>query len=439
MVRSSRYPRIIVNLLVALAISLVVNFSHLLLILTEQDEGPGPRRPAARTIDYPHEGVLRTMPDGHGYILFGSEAPIDSVYVPMPRIHRTDLTDGDRLRVRISAPKRRGSHYVMREVIMRNGKEFDDLQYNRQSRRGIELAAQILFYLLFSFVLLAIVTRGAARGGTSCRFLRRGLLCLGAAVALYFAAPVPRWPKGDIVPNFMNRHLLDYMLLLKCSFAFVVAMLYGRIYALIYQRQAIIVENERLKNENLATRYNMLVSQINPHFFFNSLNSLSMLVRGNESRKALTYIDQLSYTFRYILQNGQNTLTTLADELKFTEAYIYLFRIRFADKLFFDIEIDPQYQEWLLPVLSLQPLLDNAVKHNMITRSRPLRVSIRTEAGWLVVENPKRPKPETVRGTGIGLENLSNRWLLITGRQIEVIDAEGTFTVRLPLQKHVAQ
>lgn len=437
--RTPRYPRFFVNLLVASAISLVVNFSHLLLILTEQDEGPASRRPAGRTIDYPYEGVLRIAPDGHGYILFGQGAPIDSVYVPMPRIHRTDLSDGDRLRVRIVPPRKRGSHYVMREVTMRNGAEFEDLRYNRQPRRGVELAVQILFYLLFSLVLLAILTRGAERSGTTRRFLHRGLLCLGVAVALYFIAPAPRWPKGDIVPNFMNRHLLDYMLLLKCSFAFVVAILYGRIYALIYQRQAIIVENERLKNENLATRYNMLVSQINPHFFFNSLNSLSMLVRGNESRKALTYIDQLSYTFRYILQNGQNTLTTLADELKFTEAYIYLFRIRYADKLFFDIRVDPQYEEWLLPVLSLQPLLDNAVKHNMITRSRPLRISIRTEEGWLVVENPKRPKPEAVRGTGIGLENLSNRWLLITGRKIEVIDAEGTFTVRLPLQKHAAQ
>ena len=89
-----------------------------------------------------------------------------------------------------------------------------------------------------------------------------------------------------------------------------------------------------------------------------------MLVREKQDEKALTYIDQLSYTFRYIIQNGQCTLITLGEELKFVEAYSYLFKIRYADKLFFDIDIAPEYREWLLPALSLQPLVGNAVKHN---------------------------------------------------------------------------
>ena len=437
--RSAKYPRFIVNLLVALAISLVVNFSHLLLILTERDEGPFGNPGRGRAIDYPHQGVLRIKADGHGYILFGQGAPIDSVYVPMPRIHKTELADGDLLTVQIAPPRMRGGHYVMREITSLNGTPFDEAPVDRQPRRSVDFVVQILFYLLFSLVLVSVLTQGIGLRGSARRFMKRACACVCIAIGFYFVAPVMRWPKGEIVPNFMSRHLLDYMLLLKCSFAFVVAVLYGRIYALIYQRQAITVENERLKSENLATRYNILVSQINPHFFFNSLNSLSMLVRGKEREKALTYIDQLSYTFRYILRNGQNTLTTLAEELTFTEAYIYLLRIRFADKLFFDISTDPQYDDWLLPVLSLQPLLDNAVKHNMITRANPLHISVRTEGGFLVVSNPKRPKPEAESGTGIGLENLRNRWQLITGCRIEIESRDDTFTVRLPLQKKSAQ
>lgn len=439
MERSPKYPRFFGNLLVALAISLVVNFSHLLLILTERNEGPMRQDAWGSLIDYPKEGVLRISPDGHGYILYPEGSAIDSVYVPMMRIHRTVLKSGDRMEVQITPPRKPGGHFVMREIVRLNGTPFDDLPFDRQPHRIMEFVVQILFYLIFSLIFISILTSGADRGGPARRFMKRTLICLCVAVALYFVAPVWRWPKGGIVPNFMTRHLLDYMLLLKCSFAFVVAILYGRIYALIYQRQAIIVENELLKNENLATRYNMLVSQINPHFFFNSLNSLSMLVREKEQEKALTYIDQLSYTFRYILQNGQNTLTTLADELTFTEAYIYLFKIRFADKLFFDISTDAQYDDWLLPVLSLQPLLDNAVKHNMITRNNPLHISIRTQAGHLIVSNPVRPKPEVESSTGIGLENLRSRWLLITGRRIEVSDTDGTFTVSLPLQKPVVK
>ncbi|MEG2239857.1 MAG: histidine kinase, partial [Alistipes sp.] len=221
----------------------------------------------------------------------------------------------------------------------------------------------------------------------------------------------------------------------KCSFAVVVTMLYGRIYVLISQRQAVVVENEQLKNENLTTRYNMLVSQINPHFFFNSLNSLAMLVREKLNDKALTYIDRLSYTFRYILQNGQSTLISLEEEVRFIEAYSYLFKVRYADKLFFDIAIDEKYRAWMLPAMSLQPLIGNAVKHNTITKNKPFHITIRTQDDYLIVSNPKVPKLEPEPGTGIGLENLRNRWHLITGRHIEVIDTGTEFIVRLPLQK----
>ena len=220
--------------------------------------------------------------------------------------------------------------------------------------------------------------------------------------------------------------------------AVAVSVLYGRIYVLISQRQAVVVENEQLKNENLTTRYNMLVGQINPHFFFNSLNSLAMLVREKHDEKALTYIDQLSYTFRYIIQNGQSMLMTLDEELKFLEAYSYLFKIRYADKLFFDVDVDEKYLGWKLPAFSLQPLIDNAVKHNSITRSKPFHISVRTEGDLLVVSNPKVPKLEPEPSTGIGLENLRNRWHLITGSDIGIDDDSQTFTVRMPLQNPTA-
>ena len=216
----------------------------------------------------------------------------------------------------------------------------------------------------------------------------------------------------------------------------VVSVLYGLVYVLISQRRAGGRENELLMYETLTTRYNMLVGQINPHFFFNSLNSLAMLVRERDGEKALTYIDQLSYTFRYIIQNGQSTLVPLSEELRFAEAYGYLFKIRYADKLFFDVDVADEYRSWLLPALSLQPLIGNAVKHNAITRNRPFHISIRTEGSVLVVSNPRIPKLEQEPSTGIGLRNLRSRWMLITGSDIEIIETEAEFTVRLPLRKN---
>ncbi len=429
-----KYSDLILNLLVALAVSLVVNFSYVLLLIVDQ-KSDGQQRPAkASVIARGEEGTLRISPDGHGYIVYENG---DSVYVMMQRIYRMNLKDGDRLVANLAAPRRHGAHPVMTELRMRNGEEFDySTLFNRPSKTT-ELALQLFYYLVVSFIMLSILT-SVRRRYTPGRFVRHCIWCVLAAAALYMVAPVTEWRSGRIMLNCMGDHIFDYMLLLKCSFAVAVSMLYGWVYVLNSKQQAVVMENERLKNENLTTRYNMLVGQINPHFFFNSLNSLAMLVREKHDEKALTYIDQLSYTFRYIIQNGQSTLMTLDEELKFVEAYSYLFKISYADKLFFDIDIDDKYRSWTLPALSLQPLIGNAVKHNTITRSKPFHISIRTENGWLVVANPKVPKLEPEPSTGIGLENLRNRWHLITGRDIEIIDTDKEFVVRMPLHNPLA-
>ena len=429
-----KYSDLILNLLVALAVSLVVNFSYVLLLIVDQ-KSDGQQRPAkASVIARGEEGTLRISPDGHGYIVYENG---DSVYVMMQRIYRMNLKDGDRLVANLAAPRRHGAHPVMTELRMRNGEEFDySMLFNRPSKTT-ELALQLFYYLVVSFIMLSILT-SVRRRYTPGRFVRHCIWCVLAAAALYMVAPVTEWRSGRIMLNCMGDHIFDYMLLLKCSFAVAVSMLYGWVYVLNSKQQAVVMENERLKNENLTTRYNMLVGQINPHFFFNSLNSLAMLVREKHDEKALTYIDQLSYTFRYIIQNGQSTLMTLDEELKFVEAYSYLFKIRYADKLFFDIDIEEKYRTWTLPALSLQPLIGNAVKHNTITRSKPFHISIRTENGWLVVANPKVPKLEPEPSTGIGLENLRNRWHLITGRDIEIIDTDKEFVVLMPLHNPLA-
>ena len=426
----SKYADLVLNLLVAVAISLVVNFSYVLLLIVDQKSDGQPRPAKASVIARGEEGTLRVSPDGHGYIVYENG---DSVYVMMQRIYRMNLKDGDRLVANLAAPRRHGAHPVMTELRMRNGEEFDySTLFNRPSKTT-ELALQLFYYLVVSFIMLSILT-SVRRRYTPGRFVRHCIWCVLAAAALYMVAPVTEWRSGRIMLNCMGDHIFDYMLLLKCSFAVAVSMLYGWVYVLNSKQQAVVMENERLKNENLTTRYNMLVGQINPHFFFNSLNSLAMLVREKHDEKALTYIDQLSYTFRYIIQNGQSTLMTLDEELKFVEAYSYLFKIRYADKLFFDIDIEEKYRTWTLPALSLQPLIGNAVKHNTITRSKPFHISIRTENGWLVVSNPKVPKLEPEPSTGIGLENLRNRWNLITGSDIEIVDDGATFSVRMPLQ-----
>jgi len=295
------------------------------------------------------------------------------------------------------------------------------------------LAVQVFFYIALAFILLTVATAGRRSGKHPQKFLYKLILCIAITAMFYFLAPISN-RQGEIM--FLVSHpktLINPMVILKCSFTLIVAILYGKIYELVYQKQHMMLENEVLRNENLENKYNVLVTQVNPHFFFNSLNSLSMLVREGHNDKALGYIDQLSDTFRYIIQNGQQGLTPLHDELKFLDSFKFLYEVRYEGKLFFDVAVDSEMEQWQLPSLSLQPLIENAVKHNSITRSKPFRISIRTEGESLVVSNPVFSKIGAPKGTGIGLQNLSSRYLLLTERDIEVKHTPEIFSVTLPL------
>jgi LytS/YehU family sensor histidine kinase len=231
----------------------------------------------------------------------------------------------------------------------------------------------------------------------------------------------------------MAEHMLSPIILLQVLFSFVVCALYGLACNLLEQRSAIRVEMEHLKTEALEAQYAMLVNQINPHFLFNSLNTLSMLVREGDTTNALGYIDRLSYTFRYIIGTEGRTMVSLDDELKFLDAYRYLLEVRYADKLFFEIAIADEKRDYKLPALSLQPLIENVVKHNIITSAKPLTITIRTENNNLIVSNPIAPKLEQEESTGIGLSNLISRWTMLAGKEVKVTAEDGEFCVVLPL------
>ena len=419
------------NVLLSIAVSLLINFSYLLVLFASQNSDKD--RPQwieeyeARKVEITTEGTLHIMPDGYGYLVMDEGCPIDSVYVNSGRVWRFRLKDGDRMRVTALTPEIKGAHYSLFTIETLNGEVHDYAAQFDKPNTTSQTALQIICYALLMFIVLTIVTRVSRKETLWKRYFLPYSISLLIVVAFFFAAPA-LGIKADI-----PRNSLDIVLMLKCMFVYVVAVLYARIYDLLYQRQRIEIKNEQLKTENLSTRYSALVSQISPHFLFNSLNSLSMLVREKHNEKALTYIDRLSHVFRYIIQNGQNTLSTVADELQFLDSYRYLLEVRYAEKLFFEIDIDPSYMERQMPSLALQPLIENAVKHNTITRSKPLTISIYTKDGAIVVSNPVIPKIEAEVSTGIGLKNLSSRWMMITDKDIKVIHTETTFEVHLPL------
>ena len=420
----------------AIVVSLVCNFSYLLLLVSSQSDTGNQRSTHKRYKEIVIEkmqGSLALSGDGYGYIV--SEDG-DSIFVDHRKVFWLGLEDGDELLVEASERRNfESEHLIMRRVLERNGEDFDYGALYRGSEQWNILFYQFLFYFVLSYMLLLVINVNG-RNIAWWRYLFRGIVCVVILFVTYFISPVPLMHSAEVIPVYKSREVVEFVVVLKSCFVFVVVILYSRISTLLSREQQVLLENEILRNENLTTKYNMLASQVNPHFLFNSLSSLSMLVREKDEERALKYIDQLAYTFRYLSQNGSNSnFVDLRQEIEFAKAYTYLFKIRYADKISFEFDVEDKYLGYKLPAISLQPLIGNAVKHNTITSKRPLNVHIRTENGYLVVSNEKYPMIEPSAGTGIGLSNLNSRYQLLLSREIEIIDNDKVFEVRLPLEE----
>ena len=202
---------------------------------------------------------------------------------------------------------------------------------------------------------------------------------------------------------------------------------------MIINKKEIERDNLRLKNETLEIQMSALNNQINPHFFFNSLNSLHALITEGDQKRSLDYLSNLSKVFRYILQSEKKTLALLSEELEFLETYRFMLSVKFEDKLTFQMNISEKYRVAQLPVLSLLPLVGNIIKHNEISSRNPMWVKIETNEDYLVITNPKHPKLDTVEKSGLGLQNLNNRFSLLMKESIIIQETDELFKVSLPL------
>jgi LytS/YehU family sensor histidine kinase len=204
---------------------------------------------------------------------------------------------------------------------------------------------------------------------------------------------------------------------------------------LIFQKQAIILENETLKREALQSQYESLKNQLSPHFLFNSLTALKILI--NEAPEtAQKYVNSLSKALRYTLQSNEKQLVPLKAEMDFMESYLFLIRMRFDTNLSVITSINEGYLSHRLPPLTIQTLMENAIKHNEISKLRPLRIDISTtENDSLIVSNDIQKKLSEEEGTGIGLTNLSKQFQLLFGKDITISIENNQFKVEIPLIK----
>lgn len=193
--------------------------------------------------------------------------------------------------------------------------------------------------------------------------------------------------------------------------------------------------SEELRRANLEIRLSSLKEQVQPHFLFNSLNTLQALVKMNENQRAVQFIGNLSQVYRYLLQNNTDQLITLEKELEFTHAYFNLLKTRFDDGLQLDVHINPAFRSYRLPPLTLQLLVENAVKHNIASASRPLRIAISGNgtAAITIRNNLQRKARNGIASNKQGLLNIAAKYRLLNGPEIEITETDSTFEVTVPL------
>lgn len=194
-----------------------------------------------------------------------------------------------------------------------------------------------------------------------------------------------------------------------------------------------LAEKEQLEQLTIRHEFETLKSQVNPHFLFNCFNTLSSLIT-EDKKAAEAFLNELSKVYRYLLRNNEDGMSTLENELKFVQSYYELLKTRYGAALQLQIEVDKKYESYLLPSLSLQLLIENAVKHNVVSKGSPLVIEIFTTAGHkLIVNNNLQLKPVKAPSNRIGLENIRSKYNLLNQQGFQVIADKKGFCVVLPL------
>jgi sensor histidine kinase YesM len=193
-----------------------------------------------------------------------------------------------------------------------------------------------------------------------------------------------------------------------------------------------IQETENAKRVSLEAQNAALQQQIDPHFLFNSLNTLTALIE-EEPLLATKFVKELSNVYRYVLQSKDHELVLLQSEIDFIKAYTYLHELRFGENLHVIFHLENAPDNVGLPPLSLQMCIENAVKHNVISKRQPLTIRITAHADTILIENSLQPKRNLPTSTKVGLDNIRRRYALLTDREVHISNSAQSFEVRLPL------
>lgn len=216
----------------------------------------------------------------------------------------------------------------------------------------------------------------------------------------------------------------------------VLALLAASIYRLVVTNHEAAMNNEILQRKEAEARYNAIKNQLNPHYLFNTFNTLTSLITSDR-QAALHLVSDMSDVYRHVLKVSTENLTTVGEELAFVASYIGVLAHRYGEKLIVSVDVDDRTRARRIPPMALQMLVENAVKHNVVSKKKPLHIRVfAPESEVIVVSNTLQKRREPGASTGVGLYNLNERCRYITGREIIVHETDDTFSVSVPLVDH---
>ncbi|RYZ61605.1 MAG: hypothetical protein EOO14_04605 [Chitinophagaceae bacterium] len=249
-----------------------------------------------------------------------------------------------------------------------------------------------------------------------------------AGGALFFTAA---WAWQSLFSQVTDSNMLWQATWVGVAFGATLAMVYEIIF-LSLEKALDLRVLEQVDRERLEAEISVLRSELDPHFFFNCMNTLSHLVR-NDADKAYRFVHNLSSVYKYFLRNKEKQYVSLQDEMDFLDNYYYLLRIRFDDNIRIENKLDEGGGSIAILPCTLQVLVENAIKHNFFSEREPLVISIFRNGKYITVSNPVRPKLHAAESTHIGLRNLKARYRIITNQNVQVLSTANRFLVKLPI------
>jgi len=267
-------------------------------------------------------------------------------------------------------------------------------------------------------------------------FKRITILLMLIIVTIFFVDRVGSFVLGSVIGQDYHHPSNTQLLVPILLISGMILAIYEAIY--YYSRlQKFVREEEQAKQVVIEAQLDALRNQARPHFLFNSLNTLRDIIENDPKGEAIQFVDKLSDVYRYILESSNVNLIPLTDELKFAQSYIHVQSERFGSNLQINWNINKDLLNLLIIPMSLQLLLENAIKHNVVSKSKPLTIEIITDGDQLIVENKLQSKSTNLPSTKIGLDSIKKRYALISGKSLTINNDGNTFKVIIPLlQSH---